>query len=70
MKAYRFELREKIKWEWGFWALYGFSFLSLVGIGAILEKPIISWTACIVVLLVLMIIHIDFIGYKIRRKSK
>lgn len=69
MKSYRFEIREEINWALGFWTLYGFSLLSLVGIGTILERPIISWVACAMVTLTILIIHIDLVGHRIKERK-
>ena len=68
MKAYRFELREEIKWQWGFWGLYGFSYISLVVIAVLIDRPLMSWVGMILCLLMLLIISLDIVGYKIKRK--
>jgi len=68
MKAYRIEPREEVKWEWGFWAFYGFSFLALLVIGTIIDKPL-SWIAIGLYVLICLIIMFDVVGYKIRRKK-
>lgn len=69
MKAYRFEFREEIKWEWGFWAFYGFSFLALLVIGNAIDKLFLSWIAIALYVLIFLIITFDVVGYKIRRKK-
>lgn len=70
MKAYRFEPREETKWQWGFWGLYGFSWLVTTIIGVILDKPLISWIGLAICILMVLIISVDFVGYKIRRKKQ
>lgn len=69
MKAYRIETREESKWEWGFWGLYFFSWLSLLVIGTILDIMILGWIALLVVFSIYLIINFDLKGYAIKRKK-
>lgn len=70
MKAYRFELREEPKWVWGFFALYFFTVFVGMVIGGVLDEPLLIIIFCVFSVLILLIIHYDFIGYKIRRKKQ
>ena len=69
MKAYRFEGREERKWQWGFWAFYYFTVLVSVVLGSVLEKPLLTGIMCGFCILIYLIINVDLVGYKIRRKK-
>ena len=75
MKAYRFEAREKPKFELGFWALYGYIVLSSIIFNVVFDSVLLQAVPTALVLIVLFIICVDLNGYnvhktKLRRKKK
>lgn len=69
MKAYRFELRKKMKWEWGFWTIYGFNCLLWGVVGIILDTMIPYFVVVTFSVIIILIMAYDLVGYKIRRNT-